>query len=72
MGKVWGKGGDQTCRFSTPYVTPKFLQRQDCKLLIDIKYSKFPCREIFLNIFKLEFVKIFMICFLSWIRHWNI
>ena len=72
MGKVWGKGGDQTCHFSTPYVTPKVLQRQDCKLLIDIKYLKFPCREIFLSIFKLEFVKIFMICFLSWIRHWNI
>ena len=72
MGKVWGKGGDQTCRFSTPYVTPKVLTRQDCKLLIDIKYLKFPCPEIFLSIFKLEFVKIFMICFLSWIRHWNI
>ena len=68
MGKVWWKGGDQTCRFSTPYVTPKSLQRQDCKLLMDIKCLKFPC----LSIFKLEFVKIFMICFLSWIRHWNI
>ena len=72
MGKVWGKGGDQTCRFSTPYVTLKSLQRQDRKLLIDIKYLKFPCREIFLSLFKLEFVKIFMIRFLSWTRHWNI
>ena len=66
MGKVWEKGGDQT------YVTPKFLQKQDFKLLIDIKCLKFPCREIFLSLFKLKCVKIFMICFLSWIRHWNI
>ena len=48
MGKVWEKGGDQT------YVTPKFLQKQDCKLLIDIKCLKFPCREIFLSLFKLK------------------